>query len=175
VDFSDYPVETTVKPKHRITPQFMCACRGQHSCRLSQRNIRECSMRSLIRFPSDGPTTQFRCINCAWVFPLKKPLTVTNPLAAHPKMVQRKFDAHNCIEFPFMTSVRCVIRRVSRDADTYRIEQYMTPEAPPRVQIRNLFNVEHYLQMEQISPAHVWRLVNELRESGHAEFTISVR
>jgi hypothetical protein len=64
---------------------------------------------------------------------------------------------------------------VSRDADTYRIEQYMTPEAPPRVQIRNLFNVEHYLQMEQISPAHVWRLVNELRESGHAEFTISVR
>ena len=56
-------------------------------------------MRQIVPHPQRGPTVQFRCTECAWVFHIQNPLRVGVPIEERWK-ANGWFALHNCSDFP---------------------------------------------------------------------------
>jgi hypothetical protein len=132
-------------------------------------------MREMFPFPRDGPITQFRCTDCAWVFHVQKPLTPDVSFEAQRKIAARWFYVHSCFEFPRKASVRYVVRRIQAHTDSFVIERYSGSGEPPEVQRGGWSEVDEYLREQNVPVSDIERVMDQLRKTGYAQVTISVR
>jgi rubredoxin len=56
-------------------------------------------MRQMVPYPQRGPTVQFRCTECEWVFNIKNPIPDGAPVQERRKATAW-FALHNCADHP---------------------------------------------------------------------------
>ena len=56
-------------------------------------------MRQMVPYPERGPTAQFRCTECDWVFYIQNPMLESVPVQERRKATAW-FNLHSCSEFP---------------------------------------------------------------------------